>query len=101
MHEAVPAITSYGVSPIVRVPDFQSWMIKRMQQILLRLVILLTLMQVPWMQVHMESSRLSCEQSKTQSLLLKPAAFPHRASEASDHHSQWTDLVETYQLRSI
>lgn len=30
MHEAVPAITSYGVSPIVRVPDFQSWMIKRM-----------------------------------------------------------------------
>ncbi|KAJ5294692.1 hypothetical protein PENANT_c014G08606 [Penicillium antarcticum] len=29
MHEAVPAITSYGVSPIVRVPDFQSWMIKR------------------------------------------------------------------------
>ncbi|KAJ5702616.1 hypothetical protein N7488_010164 [Penicillium malachiteum] len=29
MHEAIPAITSYGCSPIVRVPDFQSWMIKR------------------------------------------------------------------------
>ncbi|KAJ5637116.1 hypothetical protein N7490_006995 [Penicillium lividum] len=29
MHEAIPAITSYGTSPIVRVPDFQSWMIKR------------------------------------------------------------------------
>ncbi|KAJ5992190.1 hypothetical protein N7451_007914 [Penicillium sp. IBT 35674x] len=29
MHEAIPAITSYGSSPIVRVPDFQSWMIKR------------------------------------------------------------------------
>ncbi|PWY81998.1 Phosphoenolpyruvate/pyruvate domain-containing protein [Aspergillus heteromorphus CBS 117.55] len=29
MHESVAAVASYGVSPIVRVPDFQSWMIKR------------------------------------------------------------------------
>ncbi|KAI2628305.1 HpcH/HpaI aldolase/citrate lyase family protein [Xylaria nigripes] len=29
MHEAVPAIASCGVSPIVRVPDMQGWMIKR------------------------------------------------------------------------
>jgi len=29
MHEAVPAIAALGVSPIVRVPDFQGWMIKR------------------------------------------------------------------------
>lgn len=29
MHEAVPAIAACGVSPIVRIPDFQSWMIKR------------------------------------------------------------------------
>ncbi|RAK99981.1 Phosphoenolpyruvate/pyruvate domain-containing protein [Aspergillus ibericus CBS 121593] len=29
MHESVAAIAGYGVSPIVRVPDFQSWMIKR------------------------------------------------------------------------
>jgi hypothetical protein len=29
MHEAVPAIAAEGVSPIVRIPDLQSWMIKR------------------------------------------------------------------------
>ncbi|GAP86257.1 putative aldolase citrate lyase family protein [Rosellinia necatrix] len=29
MHEAVPAIASCGVSPIVRIPDTQGWMIKR------------------------------------------------------------------------
>ncbi|KAI0477970.1 Pyruvate/Phosphoenolpyruvate kinase-like domain-containing protein [Xylaria cf. heliscus] len=29
MHEAVPAIASCGVSPIVRLPDMQGWMIKR------------------------------------------------------------------------
>ncbi|KAL5358075.1 Phosphoenolpyruvate/pyruvate domain-containing protein [Aspergillus floccosus] len=29
MHESVPAIASYGVSPIVRIPDLHSWMIKR------------------------------------------------------------------------
>lgn len=29
MHEAVPAIAALGVSPIVRVPDFQGWMVKR------------------------------------------------------------------------
>ncbi|KUI65886.1 4-hydroxy-2-oxo-heptane-1,7-dioate aldolase [Cytospora mali] len=29
MHEAIPAISSCGVSPVVRIPDFQSWMIKR------------------------------------------------------------------------
>ncbi|XHG04040.1 hypothetical protein AWENTII_007321 [Aspergillus wentii] len=29
MHESVAAISSYGVSPIVRIPDFQSWMVKR------------------------------------------------------------------------
>ncbi|OTB19771.1 hypothetical protein K445DRAFT_52394 [Daldinia sp. EC12] len=29
MHEAVPAIASCGVSPLVRVPDMQGWMIKR------------------------------------------------------------------------
>lgn len=29
MHEAVPAIAAEGVSPIVRIPDFQSWMVKR------------------------------------------------------------------------
>lgn len=28
MHEAVPAIAACGISPIVRIPDFQSWMIK-------------------------------------------------------------------------
>lgn len=28
MHEAVPAIAATGVSPIVRIPDFQPWMIK-------------------------------------------------------------------------
>lgn len=32
MHEAVPAIAACGVSPIVRIPDFQSWMIKRLYQ---------------------------------------------------------------------
>ncbi|KAK0753943.1 Pyruvate/Phosphoenolpyruvate kinase-like domain-containing protein [Schizothecium vesticola] len=29
MHEAVPAIAALGVSPIVRIPDLQHWMIKR------------------------------------------------------------------------
>ncbi|KAK0656522.1 Pyruvate/Phosphoenolpyruvate kinase-like domain-containing protein [Cercophora newfieldiana] len=29
MHEAVPAIAALGVSPIVRIPDLQGWMIKR------------------------------------------------------------------------
>ena len=29
MHEAVPAIAACGVSPIVRIPDTQGWMIKR------------------------------------------------------------------------
>jgi 2-keto-3-deoxy-L-rhamnonate aldolase RhmA len=29
MHEAVVAIAATGVSPIVRIPDMQSWMIKR------------------------------------------------------------------------
>ncbi|KAI0172182.1 HpcH/HpaI aldolase/citrate lyase family protein [Hypoxylon sp. FL1284] len=29
MHEAVPAIASCGVSPLVRIPDMQGWMIKR------------------------------------------------------------------------
>ncbi|KAL2260763.1 hypothetical protein VTK26DRAFT_5138 [Humicola hyalothermophila] len=29
MHEAVPAIAALGVSPIVRLPDLQPWMIKR------------------------------------------------------------------------
>lgn len=28
MHELVPVIAAYGVSPIVRIPDIQSWMIK-------------------------------------------------------------------------
>ncbi|KAJ2978614.1 hypothetical protein NUW58_g7444 [Xylaria curta] len=28
MHEAVPAIASCGVSPIVRIPDMQGWMVK-------------------------------------------------------------------------
>ncbi|ELQ42473.1 2,4-dihydroxyhept-2-ene-1,7-dioic acid aldolase [Pyricularia oryzae Y34] len=28
MHEAVPAIAAVGVSPIVRIPDFQPWMVK-------------------------------------------------------------------------
>lgn len=28
MHEAVPAIASCGVSPLVRIPDMQGWMIK-------------------------------------------------------------------------
>lgn len=30
MHEAVPAIAACGVSPLVRLPDMQGWMIKRM-----------------------------------------------------------------------
>ncbi|ORY62214.1 Pyruvate/Phosphoenolpyruvate kinase-like domain-containing protein [Pseudomassariella vexata] len=29
MHEAVPAVASCGVSPLVRIPDMQDWMIKR------------------------------------------------------------------------
>ncbi|CAI6098203.1 unnamed protein product [Clonostachys chloroleuca] len=29
MHDAVPAIAALGVSPIVRLPDMQSWMVKR------------------------------------------------------------------------
>ncbi|OBT54090.1 hypothetical protein VE04_06255 [Pseudogymnoascus sp. 24MN13] len=29
MHDAVPAIAALGVSPIVRVPDMQGWMVKR------------------------------------------------------------------------
>lgn len=29
MHEAVPAIAALGVSPIVRLPDGQPWMVKR------------------------------------------------------------------------
>ncbi|KAK3330148.1 Pyruvate/Phosphoenolpyruvate kinase-like domain-containing protein [Apodospora peruviana] len=29
MHDAVPAIAALGVSPIVRIPDFQPWMVKR------------------------------------------------------------------------
>lgn len=28
MHEAVPAIAACGISPCVRIPDLQSWMIK-------------------------------------------------------------------------
>lgn len=30
MHDAVPAIAALGVSPIVRIPDMQGWMVKRM-----------------------------------------------------------------------
>ncbi|KJZ76602.1 hypothetical protein HIM_03938 [Hirsutella minnesotensis 3608] len=29
MHDAVPAIAALGVSPLVRIPDLQSWMVKR------------------------------------------------------------------------
>ncbi|POR38676.1 4-hydroxy-2-oxo-heptane-1,7-dioate aldolase [Tolypocladium paradoxum] len=29
MHDAVPAIAALGASPIVRIPDIQSWMVKR------------------------------------------------------------------------
>lgn len=29
MHDAVPAIAALGVSPLVRLPDMQSWMVKR------------------------------------------------------------------------
>jgi hypothetical protein len=29
MHDAVPAIAALGVSPIVRLPDQQGWMVKR------------------------------------------------------------------------
>ncbi|KAK4161987.1 Phosphoenolpyruvate/pyruvate domain-containing protein [Cladorrhinum sp. PSN259] len=29
MHDAVPAIAALGVSPIVRIPDLQPWMVKR------------------------------------------------------------------------
>lgn len=29
MHEAVPTIAACGVSPIVRIPDNQGWMVKR------------------------------------------------------------------------
>ncbi|KAH8881259.1 Phosphoenolpyruvate/pyruvate domain-containing protein [Thozetella sp. PMI_491] len=29
MHEAVPAIAALGVSPLVRIPDLQPWMVKR------------------------------------------------------------------------
>jgi 4-hydroxy-2-oxoheptanedioate aldolase len=29
MHDSVPAIAALGVSPIVRLPDMQSWMVKR------------------------------------------------------------------------
>ncbi|ODA81984.1 hypothetical protein RJ55_00489 [Drechmeria coniospora] len=29
MHDAIPAIAALGVSPIVRIPDMQSWMVKR------------------------------------------------------------------------
>lgn len=29
MHDAVPAIAALGVSPIVRLPDIQGWMVKR------------------------------------------------------------------------
>lgn len=33
MHEAVPAIAACGVSPLVRIPDMQSWMVKRKSKI--------------------------------------------------------------------
>ncbi|KAM7209329.1 Phosphoenolpyruvate/pyruvate domain containing protein [Naviculisporaceae sp. PSN 640] len=33
MHEAVPAIAALGVSPIVRIPDLQGWMIKKTKQV--------------------------------------------------------------------
>ncbi|KAF4122648.1 4-hydroxy-2-oxoheptanedioate aldolase [Geosmithia morbida] len=29
MHDAVPAVAALGVSPIVRIPDMQGWMVKR------------------------------------------------------------------------
>ena len=29
MHDAVPAVAALGVSPIVRLPDMQGWMVKR------------------------------------------------------------------------
>lgn len=29
MHEAVPAIAALGVSPIVRIPGMEPWMVKR------------------------------------------------------------------------
>lgn len=32
MHDAVPAIAALGVSPIVRIPDMQGWMVKRRWQ---------------------------------------------------------------------
>lgn len=34
MHDAVPAIAAVGVSPIVRLPDKQGWMVKRTETLL-------------------------------------------------------------------
>lgn len=34
MHEAVAAIAACGISPIVRVPDNQFWMVKRKYAVL-------------------------------------------------------------------
>ncbi|KAK6957933.1 hypothetical protein Daesc_000723 [Daldinia eschscholtzii] len=45
MHEAVPAIASCGVSPLVRVPDMQGWMIKRKLSIEPRNLILVPLLR--------------------------------------------------------
>lgn len=57
MHEAVPAIAACGVSPLVRIPDLQSWMIKsessvnhRDKQNKWRV---LTMLQGPWTAARM------------------------------------------------
>lgn len=39
MHSLVPAIAATGVSPIVRLPDMQGWMIKREAELTFRYMI--------------------------------------------------------------
>lgn len=57
MHESVPAIAALGVSPIVRIPGMEPWMVKRKISYLFHNRIMLTKLtynvQVRWIVVHM------------------------------------------------
>lgn len=48
MHEAVPAIAALGVSPIVRIPGMEPWMVKRMFLLVPSYIADSILIQVLW-----------------------------------------------------
>ncbi|KAK5987297.1 4-hydroxy-2-oxo-heptane-1,7-dioate aldolase [Cladobotryum mycophilum] len=78
MHEAVPAIAALGVSPIVRTPDIQGWMIKRALDSGAHGVL------VPLLRTVEEAKEL-----------VQAAKFPQKAVEDTEVRSQANDAILT------